>query len=121
MGKPNFHTYNTALAACLEGTPESITRGSEIATMMLLDAESELTTGFEGSADYNSVIPDSYTTCLLKLFDFHKNNPIKRSSKETKPNQSNLQTDTEVERDEIMIDFAVVNRLHKDGRRNIEV
>eukprot|EP00560_Eucampia_antarctica_P006066 CAMPEP_0197824868 /NCGR_PEP_ID=MMETSP1437-20131217/2074_1 /TAXON_ID=49252 ORGANISM="Eucampia antarctica, Strain CCMP1452" /NCGR_SAMPLE_ID=MMETSP1437 /ASSEMBLY_ACC=CAM_ASM_001096 /LENGTH=741 /DNA_ID=CAMNT_0043424669 /DNA_START=191 /DNA_END=2416 /DNA_ORIENTATION=+ len=64
--KPNFHTYNTAIAACLDGELESTVLGSKIATEMLQDIVLEIEKGFEGSADYNSVIPDKYTKVLAR-------------------------------------------------------
>lgn len=64
--KPNFHTYNTALAACLDGKLESTVRGSTIATEMLADVDKELEVGLKGPADYKSSIPDSYTKVLAR-------------------------------------------------------
>lgn len=63
---PNFHTYDTALASCLDGTFESTIRGSKIATMMLDDAEKEIATGLIGNKEYNSVLPDAYTKTLMR-------------------------------------------------------
>lgn len=63
---PNFHTYNTALAACLDGKFESTVRGSTIAAEMLADTEKELANGLSGNAEYNSVTPDSYSKVLAR-------------------------------------------------------
>lgn len=59
--RPNYHTYNTALAACLDGSFEGTVIGSKVAKMMLEDMDRELASGFEGNAEYNSVMPDTYT------------------------------------------------------------
>lgn len=64
--KPNYHTYNTALAACLDGKLESTMRGSTFAEEMMKDVGIELVQGFQGSANYNSVIPDKYTKVLSR-------------------------------------------------------
>ena len=45
--QPNYHTYNTALAACLDGKVESTFIGSKIAAEMLEDAEKELACGLK--------------------------------------------------------------------------
>ena len=39
---PNYHTYNTALAACLDGKVESSFIAAKIATEMLEEAEKEM-------------------------------------------------------------------------------
>lgn len=64
--KPNFHTYNTALAACLDGKLESTFIASKIATEMLEDAEKEIACGIQGSARFKSALPDSYTKVLAR-------------------------------------------------------
>lgn len=64
--KPNFHTYNTALASCLDGKLESSIRGSTIAQEMMADVEVEITEGLKGPADYTSVIPDQYSKVLSR-------------------------------------------------------
>lgn len=63
---PNFHTYNTALASCLDGKLESTIRASAIATEMYADVNKELDVGLKGNAEFNSVIPDSYTKVLAR-------------------------------------------------------
>merc|ERR1712232_1329560 len=63
---PNYHTYNTALAACLDGKLESTIRGSTIATEMMIDVEKEISEGLKGTVEYNSVIPDLYTKVLAR-------------------------------------------------------
>ena len=63
---PNYHSYNTALAACLDGKLESTARASKIAQEMLIDIDGELENGLKGNAEYNSVIPDSYTKVLSR-------------------------------------------------------
>ena len=45
--QPNYHTYNTALAACLDGKVESTFIGSKIAAEMLEDAEKEIACGLK--------------------------------------------------------------------------
>eukprot|EP00957_Ditylum_brightwellii_P160631 12228571-Ditylum_brightwellii.AAC.1 len=55
---PNFHTYNTALAACLDGKLESTVTGSKIAVEMLAAVNQELRDGLVGSAEYKSALPD---------------------------------------------------------------
>ncbi|KAL3807486.1 hypothetical protein ACHAXA_011082 [Cyclostephanos tholiformis] len=62
--QPNFHTYNTALAACLDGKLESTFIGAKIATEMLEDAEKELACGLKGSVNFKSTLPDAYTKVL---------------------------------------------------------
>jgi len=153
---PNFHTFNTALAACLDSSLESTIRGSKIATMMLEDAEKELATGLVGDKEYKSAVPDAYsrTLCrklmkqlrenwrndeinmkvakatirvpLLKLVDFDKSEVAERVKNEISSTTSSAETtstdeDISVETDEIEIEYAAVNSLHKDGRRNIEI
>jgi len=62
--KPNFHTYNTALASCLDGKLSSTAIASKIAADMSVDIDVELAVGFKGAADFNSVLPDTYTKTL---------------------------------------------------------
>lgn len=62
--QPNFHTYNTALAACLDGKLESTFIGSKIATEMMEDAEKEIACGLKGSINFKSALPDAYTKVL---------------------------------------------------------
>ena len=45
---PNYHTYHTALLACLDDVVESIYVGTKIATDMLEDTEMEITCGLKG-------------------------------------------------------------------------
>lgn len=63
---PNFHTYNTALACCLDGKLESTITGSKIASEMMADIDRELAIGFKGDADLKSVMPDTYTKTLVR-------------------------------------------------------
>jgi len=63
---PNFHTYNTALASCLDGSLEGSQRGSLIAAEMMTDVQNELMEGLKGPTDYASVIPDKYTKVLAR-------------------------------------------------------
>lgn len=65
---PNYHTYNTALAACLDGTVESTRIASQIAAEMSADAEFELACGMrgKGSANFASTLPDKYTKVLAR-------------------------------------------------------
>ena len=44
---PNYHTYNTALAACLDGKVESSFIAAKIATEMLEEAEKEIACGLK--------------------------------------------------------------------------
>ena len=93
--QPNYHTYNTALAACLDGKVESTFIGSKIAAEMLEDAEKEIACGlkvcvfsslsssnllcvssiasltamsqlFQGSAKFKSTLPDAYTKVVAR-------------------------------------------------------
>ena len=156
---PNFHTYNTALASCLDGSFQSTIRGSKIATLMLDDAEKELATGLVGDKEYNSALPDTYTKTiarklmkqlrdnwrndeinmkvakatirvpLLKLVDFEraaaaervKNEIEDKAEDESEKDDETAEKDETVEKDETEIEYAAVNSLHKDGRRNVEV
>ncbi|KAL7540703.1 hypothetical protein ACHAWF_006768 [Thalassiosira exigua] len=61
---PNYHTYNTALAACLDGKLESTFMGSKIAAEMVEDAEKEIACGLKGSVNFKSTLPDAYTKVL---------------------------------------------------------
>jgi pentatricopeptide repeat protein len=65
---PNYHTYNTALASCLDGTLESTKIASQVAAEMVSDAEFEVTCGMKGkgSANYASTLPDQYTKVLAR-------------------------------------------------------
>eukprot|EP00586_Coscinodiscus_wailesii_P011050 CAMPEP_0172494066 /NCGR_PEP_ID=MMETSP1066-20121228/37917_1 /TAXON_ID=671091 /ORGANISM="Coscinodiscus wailesii, Strain CCMP2513" /LENGTH=721 /DNA_ID=CAMNT_0013264721 /DNA_START=150 /DNA_END=2315 /DNA_ORIENTATION=- len=63
---PNLYTYNTALAACLDGTLESTVRGSKIATEMLDAIYAEVAKGTKGNSKLTSVIPDTYTRTLSR-------------------------------------------------------
>ena len=47
--QPNFHTYNTALAACLDGKVGSTYIGAKIAMEMLEEAEKEIACGLKVS------------------------------------------------------------------------
>lgn len=64
--QPNYHTYNTVLAACLDGKLESTFIGSKIATEMLADAETEIACGLKGSVNFKSTLPDAYTKVLAR-------------------------------------------------------
>lgn len=64
--KPNYHTYNTALAACLDGKLESTFIASKIATEMIEDAQKELACGIRGSANFKSALPDTYTKFVAR-------------------------------------------------------
>lgn len=156
--KANFHTYNTALATCLDGKLESTVLASKIATAMLEDVDKELEEGFKGSADYNSVIPDKYSKVLarqlmkqlrdnwrsgdinmqvakatirvplLKLVDFEKSEAATRVKKAvedaavTKAEKKKEGDDDEAaEKDELAIEFEVVNRMGKEDPRVAEV
>jgi len=61
---PNYHAYNTALAACLDGAVERTDVGAKISTDMLEDAETEIPCGLKGSYDFCSTLPDLYTKVL---------------------------------------------------------
>jgi len=63
---PNYHTYNTALASCLDGTLKGSQMGSLIASEMMTDVNKELMEGLKGSTDYASVIPDKYSKVLAR-------------------------------------------------------
>jgi len=63
---PNFHTYNTALASCLDGSLEGSQRASLMAEEMMKDVDNELMDGLKGPTDYASVIPDKYTKVLAR-------------------------------------------------------
>ena len=45
---PNYHTYNTALAVCLDSVVETIYVVTKIATDILDDAKTEITCGLKG-------------------------------------------------------------------------
>lgn len=61
---PNFHTYNTALASCLDGKLESTGIASKIASQMVEDVDKQLEIGYQGDANLKSVLPDTYTKSL---------------------------------------------------------
>jgi hypothetical protein len=63
---PNYHTYNTALAACLDGASSAPTSAPKISTDMLEDAETEIPCGLKGSYDFCSTLPDLYTKVLAR-------------------------------------------------------
>ena len=48
LDEPNYHIYNTALAACLNSVVESIYVSTKIATDMLEDAKAEITCSLKG-------------------------------------------------------------------------
>jgi pentatricopeptide repeat protein len=145
---PNFHTYNTALAACLDGKLESSFIASKIASEMLEDAEKELSCGLKGSAKFRSTIPDAYTKVLarqlmkqlrenwrsgdidmalaktttrvplLKLVDFDKN----------LAKNDAVECDLEIEEEDVAnelqeqdYEFDLLKDLHKDDRRTAMV
>lgn len=161
---PNLYTYNTALAACLDGTLESTVRGSKIATEMLDAIYEELAKGLKGSSKLKSVIPDTYTRTLarnlmkqlrdnwrngdinmmvakatvrvplLKLVDFSRSTAAEQIAKEMEDAKrardetaaaSAVDEDEDVtdvvKEEEVEIEYAAVNSLHKSGRRNVEV
>jgi hypothetical protein len=156
--KANFHTYNTALATCLDGKLESTVLASKIATAMLEDVDKELEEGFKGSADYNSVIPDKYSKVLarqlmkqlrenwragdinmqvakatirvplLKLVDFEKSEAatrVKKAVEDTAAAKAEMKKDGDddeaSEKDELAMEFEVVNRMAKEDPRVAEV
>lgn len=141
---PNFHTYNTALAACLDGKLESTFIASKIATEMIEDAERELACGIKGSANYKSALPDSYTKVLARqlmkqLRDNWRNGEIDMALAKTTTrvpllklvdfdktvnaaNLKDIQCDVGEEDDIIEIaeqnfEFELLKELHKDDHR----
>jgi len=145
---PNFHTYNTALAACLDGKLESTFIGSKIATEMLADAELEIACGLKGSVDFRSALPDSYTKVLgrqlmkqlrenwrsgdidmalaktttrvplLKLVDFDKTLDAARMEEIVCEVE---EEDVEEEKKEIDYEFELLKEMHSDDHRTAMV
>jgi len=99
---PNFHTYNTALASCLDGTLESSSRGSQIAAEMLEDMKTELLQGLKGPADYTSVMPDSYTKSL-----------IRKLIKQLRKNADDGQIDAQVAKDTLEVPLSSLSNFEK--------
>jgi len=64
--QPNYHTYNTALAACLDGKIESTFIGAKIAEEMHAEAEKEAACGLKGPANFKSTLPDLYTKVVAR-------------------------------------------------------
>ena len=62
---PNYHMYNTVLAACPNGAVESTYVSTKIATDMLEDIEAEIACGLKGLSNFRSTLPDSYTKVLV--------------------------------------------------------
>jgi len=145
--QPNYHTYNTALAACLDGKLESTFVGAKIATEMVEDAEKEIACGLKGSANFKSALPDSYTKVLarqlmkqlrenwrsgdidmalaksttrvplLKLVDFEK----KLADARLAEIQCDVEEDEVEENAEQDYEFTLLKDLHKDDHRTAMV
>ena len=64
--QPNCHTYNTALAACLNGAVEITYAGAKIVKDMLEDATTEIACGLKGLYDFRSTLPDLYTKVMTR-------------------------------------------------------
>ena len=64
--RPNYHTYNTALAACLDGAVEIAYVVAKIATDMLEDAKTEIACGLKGSYNFRSMLPGLYTKVMVQ-------------------------------------------------------
>lgn len=145
---PNYHTYNTALAACLDGRLESTIVGARIAEEMVADAEKEIACGLRGSVNFKSTLPDSYTKVLarqlmkqlrenwrsgdidmalaksttrvplLQLVDFDKTVNAARLEEI----QCDVgEEDVEEEKREQEYEFTLLKELHKDDRRTAMV
>jgi len=68
---PNFHTYNTAFSACLDGTLEGTQRAAALAKMMIEDVDNQLKqcdveNSDEKLKDFISLLPDTYTKKLAR-------------------------------------------------------
>ena len=64
---PNVITYNTALAACLDGKLESSTVASRLASEMIADVEKQLIDDDGAEADeYTDVVPNAATKMLAR-------------------------------------------------------
>lgn len=147
--QPNYHTYNTALAACLDGKLESTFIGAKIATEMMEDAEKELACGLKGSVNFKSALPDAYTKVLardlmkqlrenwrsgeidmalaksttrvplLKLVDFDKNLGLDEEKLATI--RCDVEEDDKDENAEQDYEFTLLKELHKDDHRTAMV
>jgi len=149
--QPNYHTYNTALAACLDGKVESTFIASKIATDMMEDAETEIACGLKGSADFKSTLPDSYTKVvarklmkqlrenwrsgdvdmalaktttrvpLLKLVDFEKTVDAARLAEIQCLIEADEMEDEKDENAEQNYEFTLLKEMHKDDHRTAMV
>lgn len=147
---PNYHTYNTALAACLDGKLESTFIGAKIATEMVEDAETEIACGLTGSVNFRSTLPDTYTKFvgrklmkqlrdnwragdidmalaktttrvpLLKLVDFEKKLGEARMA-EISCEIEEEDEDVKVENAESDYEFDLLKDIHKDDHRTAMV
>lgn len=73
---PNYHTYNSVLSSCLDGTLEGCIEASRVATKFVEDAEAEIKScaledpNNEKERDYITTVPDKYSlnlaTSLIK-------------------------------------------------------
>jgi len=153
--EPNYHTYNTALASCLDGTLEGSKMGSLIASDMMKDVSKELMDGLKGPTDYTSVIPDKYSKVLTRkiikqlrenwrtgqigmqaaklnervplkaLVDFERSElakeiPKLRLAMDIKKKMATGAV-VEPEKSEVDADFSVVNMLHDESHKTMEV
>lgn len=64
--RPNVITYNTAFASCMDGSIESTTRASELASSMITDVKEQVDSGIIDRGDYTNIIPNYYTISLAK-------------------------------------------------------
>lgn len=145
---PNYHTYNTALASCLDGRLESTFVGARIAEEMVADAETEIACGLRGSVNFKSTLPDLYTKVLgrhlmkqlrenwrsgdidmalaksttrvplLQLVDFDK---TVKSAQMGEIVCEVEEEDVEEEKREQEYEFTLLKELHKDDRRTAMV
>lgn len=142
MVRPNLYTYNTALAACLDGKLESSVTASKVATEMLEDVDRELTEGIKGSAQLKSVLPNTYTKVLarklmqqlrenwrsgdidmrvakatirvplLKLVDFQKSKAA-QAAKERAEKAAETKAEDTVSSDELDLEYSAVVQMHR--------
>ena len=63
---PNVLTFNTALAACLDGNLESTVIASKLATEMITSVNRQLEQENEATDEYTDVVPNSATKMIAR-------------------------------------------------------
>merc|ERR1712232_107382 len=145
--RPNYHTYNTVFASCLDGSLETTKRASAVAAEMMAAVDQEVVIGLKGNANLKSVVPDTYSKKLardlmkqlrqnwrdgeidmrvakatvrpafLTIVDFDRSETFERVQKDLEEALGKMKTEMETEENEKVMDYLSIIDIHKASSR----